>query len=269
MDETGRAPGEPDGFGARLRVARRLARLSQRELAERAGVSVRTIRDLESGRVRRPRAESVRRLAQVLRLDSLREPEAAHRDRADGDRLDIGVLGPLRVSRGDRLVAEGSVKQRSLLGVLALQPGQVVGYEELIDVLWGERPPATCRNLVHTYVARLRRLLEPARSPAHVIVGVNGGYRLMPDGIGLDLLRFADLVDQSRKARDDRAASLRLLDRALRCWRGPVLADLTARLRQDGAMTLPGSSSHTACASGVTVTPNRVTSGRPHASHWT
>jgi transcriptional regulator with XRE-family HTH domain len=37
--------------------------LSQERLAERSGLSVRTIRDLESGRVRRPRTASVRLLA--------------------------------------------------------------------------------------------------------------------------------------------------------------------------------------------------------------
>ncbi len=55
-------------FGAVLRGFRRRARLTQEELAERAGVSVRTIRNLESDRLSTPRLSSVRALAQGLGL---------------------------------------------------------------------------------------------------------------------------------------------------------------------------------------------------------
>jgi transcriptional regulator with XRE-family HTH domain/tetratricopeptide (TPR) repeat protein len=56
------------GFGARLRAYRQGRLLSQDQLAERSGLSTRTIRALETGRVRRPQGESVRLLARALRL---------------------------------------------------------------------------------------------------------------------------------------------------------------------------------------------------------
>lgn len=56
-------------FGLRLRARRRLTGLSQEELAERSGLSVRTVRNLECGRTRRPNPNSVRRLAGALGLD--------------------------------------------------------------------------------------------------------------------------------------------------------------------------------------------------------
>lgn len=56
-------------FGALLRRHREEALLSQERLGERAGLSARTVRDLEAGRVRRPRADSVWRLADALSLD--------------------------------------------------------------------------------------------------------------------------------------------------------------------------------------------------------
>jgi tetratricopeptide (TPR) repeat protein/transcriptional regulator with XRE-family HTH domain len=55
-------------FGRLLRVHRLGALLTQEQLAERAGISPRTIRELEHARVRQPRAASVRLLADALAL---------------------------------------------------------------------------------------------------------------------------------------------------------------------------------------------------------
>jgi tetratricopeptide (TPR) repeat protein/transcriptional regulator with XRE-family HTH domain len=62
-------------FAGLLRAHRERALLTQEALAERSGLSVRTIRDLELGRVRRPRSGSIRLLAGALGLES-RELEA-------------------------------------------------------------------------------------------------------------------------------------------------------------------------------------------------
>jgi polar amino acid transport system substrate-binding protein len=55
-------------LGARLRGLRERALLTQEELAEGSGLSVRTIRGLERGDIRRPRSASVRQLADALQL---------------------------------------------------------------------------------------------------------------------------------------------------------------------------------------------------------
>ena len=55
-------------FGARLRAHRRAAGLSQQELAERAGLSIRAISNLERGRTRSPYRDSLVRLADSLSL---------------------------------------------------------------------------------------------------------------------------------------------------------------------------------------------------------
>ena len=66
-ERRGRPPERAD-FGALLRSLREQALLSQEQLAERSGLSLRGIGDLERGRVRTPRRVSVRLLADALGL---------------------------------------------------------------------------------------------------------------------------------------------------------------------------------------------------------
>jgi predicted ATPase/DNA-binding XRE family transcriptional regulator len=67
-DTNGRARGRRD-FAELLLGLRVQAGLSQEELANRAGLSVRTIRELEAGRVARPRKDSAQLLAGALGLE--------------------------------------------------------------------------------------------------------------------------------------------------------------------------------------------------------
>jgi hypothetical protein len=60
----------PDSFGGLLRFLRLEHRFTQEDLAERTGLSVRTIVDLEGGRVRRPRHRSIHLLADALGLNA-------------------------------------------------------------------------------------------------------------------------------------------------------------------------------------------------------
>ena len=55
-------------FGALLRAGRHRALLSQEQLAARAELSERTVRNLEAGRVRSPRPATVRLLVGALQL---------------------------------------------------------------------------------------------------------------------------------------------------------------------------------------------------------
>jgi transcriptional regulator with XRE-family HTH domain len=62
-------PGRLPPFGSLLRELRRAAGLTQEELAERARVGVRTLRDLETGRTARPQRSTVDLLAVARDLD--------------------------------------------------------------------------------------------------------------------------------------------------------------------------------------------------------
>jgi DNA-binding SARP family transcriptional activator/Tfp pilus assembly protein PilF len=241
--------GGPTRLGEALTVWRLGAGLTQRELARRAGISVRALRDLEQGRSRSPHARSIHGLAAALGLG------AADRDwllASGGSRppapaaqvLHVAILGPMSVRRGEEPVQLRAPVQRALLGLLALQPGQAIPGAEVVEALWGEDPPPTHPALLHSHVARLRRLLEPDRpagAPAQTVRRDAGGYRLclaLP-GEQLDLARFDELLAAADRARGagDRGSALELLAEALGCWRGPLLADAdpSGRLRRHPA----------------------------------
>jgi DNA-binding SARP family transcriptional activator/tetratricopeptide (TPR) repeat protein/DNA-binding XRE family transcriptional regulator len=230
-------------MGELLRHYRFRAGLRQDELASKAEVSVRALRYIEQGRVGRPHASSVRRLADALGLTAadldalLRAPTTAG-EQPPATGLRIAVLGPLALHHDGEPVEIGSAMLRTLLGLLAVQPRQVVSGEEIIDVLWGAEPPRTCLALVHTYVGQLRRLLEPGRAPSaptRVLRHSRTGYRLDLDAARLDLTTFTELVGQARGAGDPRR-SWDLFNQAAAVWRGPVLADAGDRLRQHPAV---------------------------------
>jgi DNA-binding SARP family transcriptional activator/tetratricopeptide (TPR) repeat protein len=218
-------------FGEELRARRIRARLTQRELAQRAGVSIRTLRYVEQDKITRPRPDSLRRLGEAVgwRLPAV-DREPARRV----DRLWIGVLGRLEVGIDGRPVDGGTLKQRCLLGLLALQANRVVSRTEIIDVLWGDEPPESCHNLVHTYVSRLRKLIEPVEA----ISVQRGGYLLTVDSDQVDLVRFDELAARAVRARaQDPHAAVRLFEEALSWWRGTLLADLPAGVRQHPVAT--------------------------------
>src|SRR5690348_3197070 len=96
-----------------LRDARQRMGLTQHEVATRAGVSLGALRDLEQGRSSRPRARSVRALAEVLGLTAEQatpaRPPAARTPEAPAR---IAVLGPLVVTRAADPVPLGAGRHR-------------------------------------------------------------------------------------------------------------------------------------------------------------
>jgi class 3 adenylate cyclase len=90
-------------FGELLRRARQAAGLTQAELAERAGLSVRGINDLERGVRQAPRKDTVALLAQALGLsDEERVPFAAAARRGAGQTAQTGnTASPPSTDRGE------------------------------------------------------------------------------------------------------------------------------------------------------------------------
>lgn len=124
-------------------------------------------------------------------------------DDADAPALSVRVLGPLRARVGEREPDLGPPLQRALFAVLAVRANQVVSGSELIDAVWGEQLPGSPRGALYTYVAGLRRALEPGRAhraPGRFLESSSSGYRLNTGADGTDLIRFEQHRDRGRRA---------------------------------------------------------------------
>ena len=119
-----------------------------------------------------------------------------------------------------------------MLAVLLLELGRAAPAEMLIDRVWGEDQPASVRNVLYSYVARLRALLAKAEDPkaddqGTAITRHRGGYLLQARPDQLDLYRFHCLVARAAASPGDNERAA-LLAEALGLWRGPALVGLTS-----------------------------------------
>ncbi|MFI1970749.1 hypothetical protein BLA24_09455 [Streptomyces cinnamoneus] len=149
----------------------------------------------------------------------------------DGE-LRFSVLGPLRAWRGEQALELGSPQQQSLLAELLLRRGRPASAAEIVDALWGDRPPARAVGTLRTYASRLRKLLEPGRGAGatpRILVSVSDGYALRVPRRAVDAARFEDQLAAARRARTvGRPAEARALLRAATAlWNGEPLTGLT------------------------------------------
>jgi DNA-binding SARP family transcriptional activator len=141
--------------------------------------------------------------------------------------VQLRILGPLRVQRGDVEVDAGPPQQRCLLALLLARAGHPVSVDDLIRGVWDTAPPGSAVNIVHKYVGVVRRRLEPGlppRSPGVYIARHGNGYRFTAGPETLDLLRFRRLVAEAkdRAGRDDPDDALDRYVAALRLSDGPA-----------------------------------------------
>ncbi|MER7670448.1 BTAD domain-containing putative transcriptional regulator [Kitasatospora sp. NPDC096128] len=145
--------------------------------------------------------------------------------------LRFQVLGPVQAWLDDKPLSLGSPQQQAVLTALLLHSGRPVTTQDLVDALWGERPPTQAVAALRTYVSRLRSVIEPQREvrrPAELLVSVADGYALRIPGEALDLSVFERLSAEAAAARasGDKRETHRLLAQALDLFRGRPLTGI-------------------------------------------
>ncbi|MFI7130863.1 BTAD domain-containing putative transcriptional regulator [Nonomuraea sp. NPDC050153] len=136
----------------------------------------------------------------------------------------FGVLGPVTAwdGAGDAIGLKGP-RHRSVLARLIVARRRVVPVAHLVTDLW-EDPPPDAVGALRTFVAALRRALEPQRpprSPARLLVTEGPGYALRAEPDAVDAWRFERSVSAAGPPED----VLPRLEEALGWWRGPAYAD--------------------------------------------
>jgi len=136
----------------------------------------------------------------------------------------VGLFGELEAEQAGVPVPVRGAKQRALLALLALRPGQPVSADKLIDVLWGDGQAANPANALQAQIGQLRRTLGAA-----AIVTTEAGYALDAGPDDVDVVRFEQLVAQGRRLAEagQAAAASAALGEALGLRRGEPLADFT------------------------------------------
>lgn len=156
--------------------------------------------------------------------------------------MEVAVLGPVRAELDGGEVDLGTPKQRALVAALALSAGRPVPVDTIVDLLWGDSPPAGVAGTLQAYVSGLRRVLEPdreRRAPATVLVTASPGYALRLEPGALDVERFEQVLDEQHRrvqlisgvgppalSGDELTECVAQLDRVLALWRGTPYAEL-------------------------------------------
>ncbi|MDX6394460.1 MAG: hypothetical protein QOJ73_5523 [Streptosporangiaceae bacterium] len=113
-------------------------------------------------------------------------------------RAQVRLIGTFGVARGASPVSGpdlGSRKARLLLMLLAVERAHAVPAERIVEVLWGDSPPARPAENVATYVSRLRRALGDG-----VVLGGRHGYRLgHPPAVEVDLDDVGRWTDEAER----------------------------------------------------------------------
>lgn len=137
------------------------------------------------------------------------------------------MLGSLRVQLGDQVIAFPSRRQRIVLAVLLLNPGETQPVDRIAAAVWPAGGPKNPANQIAICVHALRRRL--AENGADELIRTEpGGYRADTPPESTDLARVRALTEEAAvlERAGLREDAVRRYRHALALWRGPLLPDL-------------------------------------------
>jgi DNA-binding SARP family transcriptional activator len=142
--------------------------------------------------------------------------------------VEFRILGPVELRRGVGSVKLGRAKERSLLGVLALSSGRLVGVQKIIQALWDDQPPDRARKDLQIYVSRLRGYLRDGGASARIVTQ-RDAYGFYPESDIVDFVQFKNLLNAGRSAHRERRLddAADYLYKGVSLWNGPPIADLS------------------------------------------
>jgi DNA-binding SARP family transcriptional activator len=135
--------------------------------------------------------------------------------------LQIRVLGAIMVDLAGQPIAIGDAKHRLMLAMLVAAEGRQIPTARLINYMWGDHPPRTARELIHSYASDLRRNLARGLQGAEQMLPRQrgSGYRLVVARAQVDLYVFRDLSSRARSlAGTDPGQAVVLWRQALALW---------------------------------------------------
>ncbi len=142
--------------------------------------------------------------------------------------VSVGMLGPLEVSAGDRVLGPRELagrKPKQVLEILLVHRGQSVSKDRIADLLWGDRLPKDPVRTLEAYVCVVRAELAPVVGDVRRLLRSEpGAYRFSIEDIELDADRFDKLLSGAAAA-PALAERIELRERALGLVRGDLLAD--------------------------------------------
>src|SRR3984885_1443189 len=141
-----------------------------------------------------------------------------------GGSMEVRLFGQLEVGQEGVAVPVRGTKQRALLALLALQRGQPVSADHLIDALWGDGQAANPANALQAQIGQLRRTFGAA-----AILTTEAGYALAVGPDEVDIVRFEHLVAKGQRlaADGEMAPASAALGEGLSLRRGEPLAEFT------------------------------------------
>jgi DNA-binding SARP family transcriptional activator len=135
--------------------------------------------------------------------------------------LRLRLLGGFQLWQGDRLVLDDSWprrKARSLLKIVALQPGRAVHREVLLDLLWPTLSEPAAANNLRQSMHQIRLSLVAAGAD-EACVAVTGSTVSLATTAAVDIDRFVEAAETAGALRTSQAAYQRALD----AWGGELL----------------------------------------------